>query len=367
MCMLEEWAQQFGSVSAAANDSARAVAADASGGIFVAGEVEGLLPSADPAGLGNGDAYVRKYDGNGNLLWSQQLGTPLLDSVLALAVDAAGDPLVMGHTDGVFANDLSGSATSTYFARYSGMTGAELWRYQLPTLATKMTSDVNRSIVFVTPGNNGGTSIIKIGPTGASLFGIGVGDRKVAGLSTDREGNILITGGEGDAYVAKYDVGGNFVWERPLTLVATRDYPSSVCTDGAGNVLVAGRTSDATLESFAFVVKLNANGVVQWTHSQSSQEGVAVAADVVGNVYLLATLVETGDPSLDSADLSIFKYAADGTELRPRTTGASGSVRGEAIAVDSSGTPYVVGSTDGTLPGHTSPGGDLDAFLMRLQ
>jgi len=369
MCVPAEWTVQFGSEGVAGDDSARAVATDASGAVFVAGDVEGTLPLADSAGLGNGDGYIRKYDSGGNLIWSIQLGTPALDSVLALAVDPNGDPVVMGHTDGTFSSfgaPAPASGTSTYLARYSGDTGTELWRYQLPTLATHMAIDWNGAVVLVAVSADGVASVVKNGPTGATLLGIALGGRHVAGLATDREGNILITGGEGDAYVAKYDTGGNFVWESPIVQGNTGlNYATAVCADGAGNVLVVGRTS--TLPARAFLGKFNANGVGLWSVNKTGAEAVAVDTDAVGNIFALATLTATVDLNFGVGDFSMYKYTADGMELGARNIGSSGAEWVEAIAVDPSGAPYVVGSTDGVLPGTTSPGGDNDAFLLKLQ
>ena len=52
--------------------SGRGVAVDASG-VYVAGVTSGTLPGQTSAG--GGDAFVRKYDADGNELWTRQFGT----------------------------------------------------------------------------------------------------------------------------------------------------------------------------------------------------------------------------------------------------------------------------------------------------
>ena len=366
MCVADEWTVQFGSDGVARNDSARAVATDASGGIFVAGEVEGALPFSDSGGLGNGDGYIRKYDAGGNLLWSIQLGTPAPDRLLALAVGPNGDPVVMGHTDGDFTSfGTPRTGTSTYLARYSGMTGAELRRDQWSGLATHMTVDVNDAVVQVDIDADGRTNVVKNDSDGATLFQFAI-ERQVADLATDGDGNILITGGEGDAYVAKYNIRGVFVWQRLLgDGAADNNYPSAVCADEAGNVLVVGRT--ASFPPRAFLTKFSADGLVLWSVSKIAAEGVAVAADAVGNVFAVATLTASDAPNLPSGDFWLLEYTAGGVELSSRIIGSSGTEWVESVAVDPGGVPYVVGSTDGVLTGTASPGGDYDAFLLKLQ
>jgi hypothetical protein len=86
------WASQFG---AAAADQANAVAADSSGA-YVAGWTDGALPGQTSAG--STDAFVAKYDADGNLLWTRQFGDPALDEE-AFGVSADGSGVyVTGNT-----------------------------------------------------------------------------------------------------------------------------------------------------------------------------------------------------------------------------------------------------------------------------
>ena len=65
------WTRQFGT---SGYDFARAVAVDPEGNVYVAGRTEGALPGQ--VSSGDFDAFVRKYDRDGDEVWTRQFGTP---------------------------------------------------------------------------------------------------------------------------------------------------------------------------------------------------------------------------------------------------------------------------------------------------
>jgi hypothetical protein len=79
-------------------DAAAAVAVDVNGHIYVGGSVWGALPAQ--AQVGGQDAFVRKYDPNGNEQWTRQFGTAALDDALAVTVDVSANAYVAGFVEG---------------------------------------------------------------------------------------------------------------------------------------------------------------------------------------------------------------------------------------------------------------------------
>ena len=77
------WGQQFGANNF---DAAYSVAVDATGNAFVTGEADGSL---------GGNAFLRKYDTSGNVLWTHQLSD---DAGYSVAMDATGNAFVTGAT-----------------------------------------------------------------------------------------------------------------------------------------------------------------------------------------------------------------------------------------------------------------------------
>src|SRR5262245_29937843 len=90
------WAHQFDSSGFL---SAYGGATDGSG-VYVTGSVFGDLPGA--TSLGGVDAYVRKLDHAGNVMWTERLGTSSYDASQGVAVDADG-VYITGTTCGAFA------------------------------------------------------------------------------------------------------------------------------------------------------------------------------------------------------------------------------------------------------------------------
>src|SRR5260370_27890957 len=87
-----QWTNQFG--TGFSPEYALAVSASSSG-VYVIGYTPGLLDGAPLPG----DAYVRKYDSNGNLQWTRQFGTLNGDAAFGGLADDSG-VYVVGYTKG---------------------------------------------------------------------------------------------------------------------------------------------------------------------------------------------------------------------------------------------------------------------------
>ncbi|MBA3891742.1 MAG: Ig-like domain-containing protein [Gemmatimonadaceae bacterium] len=67
------------------------------GMVYLVGTTDGTLGASY---AGGNDAFVRAYSDSGHELWTHQFGTPQHDAALAVAVDASGDVFVAGQTLG---------------------------------------------------------------------------------------------------------------------------------------------------------------------------------------------------------------------------------------------------------------------------
>jgi len=90
-----QWIRQFGTENW---DSADGVSVDMAGNVYVVGWTEGTLPGQEKAGWR--DAFVRKYDSNGNEIWTRQFGTKGWDYAYSVSVDVEGNVYVVGWTRG---------------------------------------------------------------------------------------------------------------------------------------------------------------------------------------------------------------------------------------------------------------------------
>ena len=107
------WTRQFGTSD---NDYAPGLAVDASGNVYIAGYTLGALPGQSFSG--SMDAFVRKYDGEGNELWTRQFGTSDNDSAYGLAVDASGNVYVAGETRGALPGQSSSGSLDAFLIKF---------------------------------------------------------------------------------------------------------------------------------------------------------------------------------------------------------------------------------------------------------
>ena len=99
------WTRQLGSIE---SDAAHAVATDASGNVFIAGEAEDALPGQTAISTtGSVDSFVAKYDGTGALLWTREFGTTTQDVMEAITVDSSGNAIAVGEISGVLSGHVS--------------------------------------------------------------------------------------------------------------------------------------------------------------------------------------------------------------------------------------------------------------------
>lgn len=118
----EQWTRQYGTVN---TEYAEAVSVSSSG-VYVVGSTQGLigiqtLPTFDF------DAYIRKYDTSGNLLWTRQFGTAGREVAYSALADDAG-LYVVGYTGSVLGTANLGGADA--FVRRFDSNGNALWTIQ---------------------------------------------------------------------------------------------------------------------------------------------------------------------------------------------------------------------------------------------
>jgi hypothetical protein len=118
---------QFGTT---AGDFCYAVQVDPAGNVYVAGETSGAFPGETALGLG--DAFLRKYEKSGAVAWTRLFATTYGDTSYALALDNAGSAYITGLISGT-ANGQGGAGyDDTYVRKYDGQ-GAVVWSRQLGT------------------------------------------------------------------------------------------------------------------------------------------------------------------------------------------------------------------------------------------
>ena len=263
----------LGSLSTPGSDVAAGLAHHRTG-LYVAG-----VQNADFAGSrpGAGDAFVRRYDADGTLLWKRQFGTRRTDTALDAASDAAGNVYVAVNTAGRAAGGEGNDESRVY--RYAPNGAASgTWRL-------------------------GGADAVYT--TGLAAHG---GDVYAVGVTADyRTFNY-------DGFVQKLGKDGSSGWRVPI---ATKylDAVYGAATDGQKNLYVLGteRSQGPGPEGDQplFVRKYTSGGTVPWTERfRGDASTIAIAVD--GRRVYVASQAYDSD---FCADLRLTVLSTSGSRL----------------------------------------------------
>ena len=201
------WARQF---ATSFEEDANGVTMDDAGNIYVLGETGGILPGQTTGG-GRIDAYIAKYDTDGDVLWVRQFGGVGEDSALAGTVDSTGNLYVVGQSPGELPGRLFvGGLSGAFVRKYTG-DGDELWSRQY---GTQVSAKAN-GVAVAAAGN-----VYVVGQVEGAL----PGQRHI---------------GRSDAFIRAYDDSGNELWTRQFG-TSDSDFALDVAVNEAGSVYVVG-------------------------------------------------------------------------------------------------------------------------------
>ncbi len=330
------WAHDLGGKQ---NDAVLGVATDASGNVYLAGSFQGQASfgvgtNATLTAQGQTDAFVVKLNSSGTFQWAHDIGGPLaFDAADSIAVDPAGNVYVAGLFAGSTNFDprqsnftIAAATVNEGFVAKLDTNGNFLWAHDLGASVGG-----NNSIAVDAGGNTYVASdyiplhavsqvgiVNKLDTNGNVLWTtttLGAGFVPGDAVAVDAAGNVFITGkfagsavfgsttltavGNQDAFVAKLDNAGNFLWTQAIGGPAAVDTGAGIAVDVTGNVYVTGAfsatsrfsnfTPTALGSSDAFMTKLDTSGKFLWVRdaggSKASASGAALAVNAAGNIY----------------------------------------------------------------------------------
>ncbi|MBZ5610168.1 MAG: SBBP repeat-containing protein [Acidobacteriia bacterium] len=335
------------------NDSARGIAVDGAGNVYVAGATSSSdldTVSAYQPNFGGmttspltGDGFVAKFNPSGALQYLTYLGGSFDDSIFALAVDSAGNAYVTGGT-----NSSDFPTMNPYQANFAGLGGGGVAR-------------------------SGDAFVAKLNPTGNKLL-----YSTYLGGNQDDLGLAIAIDSAGNAYIGGATASSNF----PLT-PGGGEYQSTY--SGAGGEPIRHITETVPLwePGDAFVAKLDPTGskLLFSTYLGGFQDDAAlsIAVDSSHNVYVGGCTISSNFPTKNAlqstyggaepqnfffslGDGFIAKLNPTGTDLIYSTYfGGAGDDCITAIALDSAGDVYMTGTTT-TTNLKTSQGAYQSAF-----
>lgn len=288
------WAKGMGGT---ASNQGRAVALDGAGNAYITGYFSGTVDFDPGSGMatlttaGGNDIFLAKYDPSGSYVWAKSMGGTIADIGSGIAVDATtGNVYVTGYYT-TAANFDTAALTSAggrdiFLAKYDN-SGNYIWAKSMGGNTSDLGSGVAvdgtgnvyitggytatadfdpgpDTAAFTTAGTTGAGDVFlaKYDPSGNYIWAKSMGSilaDQGSNVAVDKIGNVYLTGifqgtadfdpGSGidtitavrayDAFLAKYDSSGNYVWAKNLG-GSGADYGLGVTTDGAGNVYGSG-------------------------------------------------------------------------------------------------------------------------------
>jgi hypothetical protein len=359
------WARGAGSNLA---DFGQSVTTDLDENIIITGYFQGTVDfdTGDDilniTSIGDYDAFIQKFDQNGNFLWARTFGSPKNVSGGAVTADNDGNIYVSGgfkdtvalSIDGETVYLMSHGTTSNYFNIKMSPTGDFIWARQ----------SRGSGGLF---GSNGKDMVVRDG----FIYTVGRFSNDANFNEADPD-EFLETFGESDMFIEKRDVNGNFIWIKALGGI-DRDLANSLALDSEGNIWITRRFQetvdfdpgpgvfnlvaiDPTYD--VFVQKLNSDGEFIWAGRIGDYDqdwGNGITIDDNDNVYVAGFFSE--DPDFDMGpgialmdskgqyDVFILKLDNDGGYLWSKSFGGTWYDRGFDVAVDSLGNCYVSGHT----------------------
>ena len=323
-----QWTKLLGSAGSA---GAYSLAVDpSSGSVVVAGSVTGDLT---PTAIGSGsDSFVAKYDSDGKQTWVRQIAPTSNDRANAVSIDASGNIYVGGQVGGALASDqTSAGGTDAYLTKLTSQ-GTLVYNRQFGTASedaarhTAIASDGNVVVASVENGHAilrkydaaDGTSPAQwemdLGDLqGGALGGLTIADGKI--YLSGASANSSLTAG-GAASVANANSGGRDAFVFAASEAGAADfvsYAGTSASEQAGGVTVTGGKiylTGTTTGTFAgpspsgagahnlFVTQFDADGALGWAKQfggvDGASSGVAIAADATGSSVLDALKLRRG-------------------------------------------------------------------------
>jgi hypothetical protein len=252
------------------------------------------------------DALIAKFDTNGNLTWTRNVGGPFDDLAMSVSLDAAGNPYIGGYFTRLADFDPSSRVYQlTTVGRDAGFVmrltsdGALAWVYQFDNESARIDQRNAVNDVVVTPRGN--------------VYLVGTFSEDTD-FDPSRKTYVLKSNGKTDSFLASLNRKGGLNW---AVSVGGNGYDgnSAVALDSSGNIYTAGYFS--------------------------KEIDVHVGTG-------LANLIEAQNPggsnSDDFTDILVSKYAPNGLALWHAQMGGENFETVSDLQIGADGSVYTVGS-----------------------
>jgi uncharacterized delta-60 repeat protein len=302
-------------------DEAAAIAVDAQGNVYVAGN--SFSASREWS------YKVVKYGRDGNLKWTaladanENNANP--DKIFAMAIDAAGNVYVTG-----IGYDHDEALDDYMTIKYDGNSGQAIWK---------------------------------------SLYHGSAEDQAVA-LALDRAGHVYVTGkcrnssGDWDFLTIKYNAADGAELKTAIYNGGDNDMPTALAIDASGNVFVIGGSQHSDNNYDYLTIKYNAGLDSVWARRYNNpgindyDMAKDLALDADGNIYVTGMSSRGQHGGYDYATVQYDPQGAESWAIRYE---GPGDDIPNAITLDHEGNVYVTGYSE------KMPGADQDYLTIKYK
>jgi len=276
-------------------------------------------------GAGDWDVYVVKLDAHGNLQWTKTIGGKKEDMGFSLIQTSDGGYAIAGYTRSFGAGD-----------------------YDVYLL--KLDANGNLQWTKTISAKNADFNILKL-----SLIQTSDGGYAIAGFT------VSFGAGGTDVYVVKLDAKGNLQWTKTIG-GPTIEAGNSLIQTSDGGYAIAGTTGSFGAGLLdVYVVKLDANGNLQWTKTiggPESEAGFSLIQTSDGG-YAIAGYTSSFDAG--GLDVYVVKLNANGNLQWTKTIGAKNKNYSKASLIQTSDGGYAIAGTTKSFGA-----GEADVYVVKL-
>jgi len=272
-------------------------------------------------GAGSGDFYVVKLDANGNFQWTKTIGGPASEEGNSLIQTSDGGYAIAGYTTSFGAGHLD-----VYVVKLDA-NGNLQWT---KTIGGKK--------------EEAGFSLIQTSDGGYAITGF-----------TESFG-----AGNWDVYVVKLDANGNLQWTKTIGGKGNEEGFSLIQTSDGGYAIAGYTDSFGAGGEDVYVVKLDANGNLQWTRTIGGKgwdAGISLIQTSDGG-YAIAG--HTKSFGAGEWDVYVVKLDAKGNLQWTKTIGGPGNEKGFSLIQTSDGGYAIAGHTE------SFGAGEWDVYVVKL-
>jgi len=345
---------------------------DNNGNSYLIGDFEtatvtiGNITLTNNSDSGLTDAYLIKFDNNGNIIWSKQIGSSKVDSINFIDIDNFGNIYIcgsFGNTVTLGATTLTGYPNGSYFAKLD-TNGNYLW--------VKKEDAINESFRINTIKSDGLGNFFIGGKMTSNTLTFGN-----VTLSQPWEANVI----NDMTFVAKFDNVGNCLWAKKIPADKTQASGAgisinSLAPDTNGGVALCGQLSSnaMTFGSYTFtkiqpntyyypdmfIGKYDNIGTEIWAYHAGNLHSTlpsSVATDTNDNVFVSGIFynsLQLGTTTLSaigSTQYFLAKYAANGNFQWVKTSESgttSSFTKIQSLSLDENDNIYAAGLTSAT-------------------